>query len=143
MKRIICSLTAVILMAGAWLIYNSHAQKYRLQVVLAKELRKAMGAMMGDLGSARAVTVRGVPADGQWYHEIAFQDGKDGPVQYRIGPGDNHLNRVGRGGAHVIAGHMRALDVRRQSDNASIVEVRIQAYNGLSLTSNFKIRLQE
>ena len=84
--KFLSSVLAMVLVFGAALVvYNiTKRQRYDSQVVLAKELHKAMDAMMGDLRQARTITVKGVPPDGQWHHAVTFNTTEEGPVQYRL-----------------------------------------------------------
>lgn len=135
----------VIIGVLAGLMYNNSVrQKHLSQVALAKELHKAMGAMMTDLRQGRAGSVKGVPADGKWHHEIAFSTIKEGAIEYRLsGESGSDLNRTSAGVSQTIAAHIGTLNLRRQAADNSLMEVQLQARNNLSLTSNFKIRMQE
>lgn len=135
----------VVAIAAGLVFYNSFArQQYRSQVILAKELRKAMDAMMWDLRQAKAMTVKGVPADGQWRHEIIFDTVRDEGISYLLnGPAGDQLKRAHQETRRLIASHMGELNIRRQAESPSVLEVQIKARNETSLMSNFKIRMQD
>ena len=115
-------------------------QDYNQRVVLAQEIHGAMNHLMFDLRSARQGSVQEVLADGQWHDRIAFADAH-GPVEYFLK--DGHLDRRSAGKTMSIADHIAFLHMRRPSADPAVLEVQIQARDRLSLTSNFKIRMQE
>ena len=113
---------------------------HNAQMALARETRKAMDAMMGDFREARSATIEGVPADGKWYHSLAFDKGTQGAVRYELTPAGHELRRVTPGSSRTVAVHIAVLNIRRQPGVADVLEVQLQAQNSGTLISNFKIR---
>ncbi len=141
-KLLLAGILAVAVVSLA--VYISSRYQYSSQLGLAKELKKAMQAMMVDLSQAKAKSITGVPADGQWHPSIAFENVKSEGVQYVLGgPKRNELSRLSNGSSNRVAEHIGTLHMRRQSADTSMIEVRLQAQNNMSLASNFKIRMQE
>ena len=117
--------------------------KHDAQMVLAQETHKAMSAMMADFREARSTTIEGVPADGKWYHTVAFEKGQEGIVRYEVTPASHELRRTSTGFDRTVARYMDGLNIRRQSGALDIFEVQLQAKNQAELVSNFKIRTRD
>ena len=116
-------------------------QDYSQKVILAKETRKVMGQLMVDLRGAASKSINGAPADGRWYDRFAF-DRSTIAVEYSLKQG--FLSRLSEGNRMPVAQHIASVRMRRQPNEASVVEVQIKAHQNLSsLVSNFKIRLQD
>ena len=128
-------------MAGV-LFYISLRQN-SVSLVLAAETHKAMSAMMVDLRQARASTIEGVPADGKWYHSVAFEKAKEGIVRYEVTPAGRELRRISTGANRTVARSMEGLNIRRQLGVVDVLEVQLQAKNRAELVSNFKIRTRD
>ncbi len=144
-KAIVIALLVIFGTIGGWLVYKTKARNnYQSQVVLAKELNKAMNTMMSDFRHAKASSVEGVPIDGQWYHEVSFKTIQEGQISYELsGQNNDQLKRINNGEAKLVALHMENLNLRRMPGDNAVLEVQIQARNNAQLTSNFKIRLLE
>ncbi len=113
------------------------------QVILAEELRKATMAMMGDLRYARTATVKGVPADGQWYQEVEFSTDRGKAIGYNLdGSAQGVLRRTKGERTRQVAQYIQGFSVRRQPGKDSVLEVQLKAHKGTSLTSRFKVRMQ-
>ncbi len=143
-KRRTILVISVLIAVVAGVFYQSAAyQKYRAQVGLAKELHKAMNAMMNDFREAQTASVQGVSANGQWRHAIAFTTAQ-GPVRYQLsGPKSNELKRTAGDGPQLIAHHIGTFNIRRLPEDSAVLEVQIAAQNKSSLSSNFKVRMRD
>ncbi len=124
-------------------LYVKFLNKPGSQMVLAQETRKAMDAMMGDFREARSTTIVGVPADGKWHHDVAFNKGEGEVVRYQVVAATHELQRSEGNNQHTVASHMSVLNVRRQPGVLDVLEVQLQAENQSTLVSNFKIRTRE
>jgi hypothetical protein len=74
-------ITILFVLVSAFLAFkfvNDPKRRYDNQAVAAAQVRLAMEAMMEDLREARAKTLKGVPADGKWHHEVIFNKGQQG-----------------------------------------------------------------
>ena len=116
---------------------------HNAQMALARETRKAMDAMMGDFREARSASIKGVPADGRWHHELAFDKGAQGTVHYGLTPAGHELRRIAPGSDRTVAVHITGLNIRRQPGVLDVLEVQLQAQNQGTLISNFKIRTRD
>lgn len=142
-KIFVISALAVFLAVTGILLYRITVKRnYQSQVVLAQEIRKAMGTMMADLRQAQTATVTGVPADGQWHQAIGFKTPIQGNIKYALNS-SGEIRRSAEGRSQAVAFYMGGLNFRRQPGDLSMLEVQVQARNAASLTSNFKIRMQE
>jgi hypothetical protein len=113
---------------------------YRQKIVLAQEIRKSLDHLMPDLYTVSADAIKDVPADGQWYDQITFEDARQGVVVYKLRAG--HLWRLIQGHDLLIARDIGALRVRRQKETPDILEVQIEAKNNVTLVSNVRIRIR-
>ncbi len=127
---------------GAFLLYKfSPWGVHQQQVSLAKELRKAISATMLDLSQAKSSSIEGIPADGQWYHFTSFDTHQYGKIGYSIN--NKQLMRKDVNVDQVISKHVKEFNLRRKSNEPMIVDVKIVLKEGIILSSNFRVRLQE
>ena len=110
-------------------------------MVLAQDIRKVLGSLMVDLQDARESSIQDVPADGQWHHRFAFENTRQGPLEYLIK--DGHLLRINGGKTVLIADNINDMHIRRQKETPDILEVQIEAQKNVSLVSNLRIRIRE
>jgi hypothetical protein len=111
---------------------------YERNMDLARQVHKVMTRLMYDLREAKHDSLQNVPPDGKWHQHPVFSIEKEGKIVYSLHEG--HLIRSSRGQNVVIAQHIASLQVRRFAKERDIWEVRIEAKNKLTLTSNLKIR---
>jgi hypothetical protein len=123
------------------LIKIKNREDFQHKKVLAQEIHKVLGVLMLDLRDARESSIQDVPADGQWYGHIAFENDQLGPVEYMTNNG--HLMRLNHGQRLLIADHIKEIHIRRQQGSPTLIEVQIEAHTDVSLESNFKIRIRE
>lgn len=116
-----------------------HHNEFLQKEVLAQEIHKVLGRLMLDLNEAQQNTIQDAPADGQWHSRIAFDHTKLGALEYVIK--DGHLWRKSDLRTEMIADHIGAMRIRRQIQTPDLLEVQIEAMDGVSLLSNFKIRM--
>ncbi|MBF0503709.1 MAG: hypothetical protein HQL14_01275 [Candidatus Omnitrophica bacterium] len=140
--KIICAFLLIGLLALMIVIFFKVKNKedYHQKVILAHEIRKALDHLMFDLREAREDTIQDVPADGRWHGRIAFEHTGQGALEYELK--NEHLWRLNKGQAVLIADHIGGLFIRRQSQAPDILEVQIKAQNGVLLVSNFKVRIR-
>ena len=124
-------------------VFYGRSVSHNAQMVLARETRKAMDAMMGDLREAKSASITGVPADGKWHHAVAFDKGTEGVVHYELTPAGHELRRIAPGFDRTVAVHIAGLNIRRQPGVLDVLEVQLQAQNQGTLISNFKIRTRD
>ena len=135
----------VLTVAGVFYAKSVSQTKRQSQMALAKEIRKAMDAMMVDFREARSTTIQGVPADGQWHHRVSFNKGGKNVVRYEVTSPTHELMRTeGDLSQFVpIARSIAGLNIRRQPGVLDVLEVQVQAKNQVELVSNFKIRTRD
>ena len=133
-------LVLVMICAGVFFWKTVQGQNHAQKVVLARDIGNVITYLMFDLREARQGTIRDVPADGKWHDRVAFaHDG--GAIEYYVENG--HVTRVSPGKTTAIANHIVMLRMRREAKSAAVMEVEIKAHDHVSLTSHFKIRMQE
>ena len=114
-------------------------QDYARKVVLSKQVRSVMIYLMLDLRDAKQATLKDVPVDNHWHERMAFVCAV-GPVEYGLRAG--RVSRMVAGRTTPIAEHIVFLRLRRLPKDPAVMEVQVQARDGVTLTSNFKIRLR-
>ena len=134
----LCAIVLILGLCGVWKVVDQHI--YTRKLVLAQDIRKVMDYLMFDLQEARQKTLAGVPLDGKWHDHLAFAHAT-GRVEYSAKEG--RVIRLGEGKRMAIADHIALLRIRRQAAQPAIAEVQIEARDGVSLISNFKIRMQD
>ena len=141
-KVLIVAIFVLFLIVGVWICRRTiMMNENHSKIVLVKELHKAVSMMMADLRSAKASSISDVPTDGQWYHAVTFSTSQEGPINYNI-EGDK-IKRLYKKESYLVASRIGGLNLRRAPGQDSMLEVQIQAKDNLSLTTNFKVRLQE
>jgi len=141
-KRIIfvCLCIGLIVLTALVGLKIKNKEDYRRKIVLAGEIHKVLDHLMFDLYGAGANSIQDVPADGEWHHRIAFAHPGQGRGEYQLQGG--HLWRKSEGQASLIADHIGQLLIRRQKETPDILEVQIEAKDGVSLLSHLKIRIR-
>lgn len=116
-------------------------QKHEQQMSLARELRKAISATMLDLSQAKSASIEGIPPDGQWHHNTSFETHQYGKIGYSLS--NDKLIRQDSKESQVIATHVKEFNLRRMPNEHMIVDVKVVLKQGISLNSNFRVRLRE
>jgi hypothetical protein len=137
----VCLFIVFFILTGLTFFKIKHMEDFQQKAVLAVEIRKVLETLMFDLREAREDTIQGIPADGLWYHRIAFDRARQGALEYTIK--DGHLLRTNKGQTLLIADHIADISLRRQANAPGILEVRIEARHNVSLISNLRIRMRE
>ncbi len=114
---------------------------HQRQLGLARELRKAISATMLDLSQAKSGSIEGVPSDGQWHHSVRFNTHQYGQISYKLN--SLQLIRQDVKSEQVIATHVKEFNMRRTQREPMIVDVKVILKDGILLSSNFRVRLQE
>ncbi|MDE1921696.1 MAG: hypothetical protein KGJ09_10295 [Candidatus Omnitrophica bacterium] len=124
-----CLLIPFLVLLTLGFVKIKHWEEYRQKVVLAKDIRLVLESLLLDLTESRDNALVHVRADGLWH----------GDPQYSIK--DGHLFRIDGRRRSLVADHIISLLVRRQRKNPDILEIRIEARQGVSLASNLRIRI--
>ena len=161
-EALMTTLIMAVILGAILMILLSGSESWQVnsaQVEANQEVRKAMEWMKQELIQGGSSTITNVPADGTWYPTITFKtaSGVSGGVitwssntiQYlRGGTNSQQLLRRSGGVDKVIAIDMQALQFRRQSSSANVVEINVQAQKDtprgthLTASANFQVKLR-
>jgi len=133
----ICIFVPLAALLGFILFKMNKIQRAEEKVVMAHEIQKAQQQLMMDLMTVPLSSLE-FPADGQWYDHI--KAGR-GPQSFAYVIKDGHLWRIAPQATQEIADYMQDLRIRRKSTSSDIVEVQIQAQDGIPMFSYLKLRM--
>jgi hypothetical protein len=136
----VCLVGVLLVVTACIVLRIKNKENYHQKTLLAQEIHKVLDHLMFDLYDVSTGSLQDLPADGKWYDSIAFKHTGQGVSQYALRGG--HLWLFKDGKALLIADYIRRLGVRRQKETPDILELQIEAQNGVSLLSNLKIRLR-
>ena len=115
-------------------------EEFKQKAVLAQEIRKTLDCLMIDIYQGKEGSFKYFVADGVWHNHITFDVPKEGPLEYMIIK--DHLYRINNTRETLVADHIADLRIRRQMSRPDVLEVQVEAKNGVSLTSNLRIRIK-
>ena len=136
---IICGLIPFFILMGFTFIKIKEKQEFQQKLVLAQEIRKGLVHLMLDLRQARTGAIIDAPADGQWHSRVAFIQDNKGILEYIVK--DGHLWRIDRGNPFMIADHITDLRMRREGVQGDILELQIEAHDGVTVKYVLKIKV--
>ena len=134
---IVCSLIILIILT---LWEKKEREDFKQRALLALEIQKAVEFLIVDLPQAQENSIKDVPADGIWYHHIAFDLASQGVFEYLIK--DGSLFRINKGKLLLIADNIGDLRIRRYKNVPNILEIQIEAHKNVSLISNLRLRIR-
>ncbi len=148
-KIFICVILSCGLVLTAIFFYNKKENGLtHINMMLAKENRKAVSWLMNDLRRAGASTMVNLPANGKTYHAVNFKmDNEQVVTRYFLSK--EKLIRTYAGNSEVIADHVLKMELQRQAATSDIVDVALSIgeaknffHRGFQINSNFKIKVR-
>lgn len=133
----ICIFVPLAILLGFVLFKMNKIQQAEEKMVMSHEIQKAQRHLMLDLMTAPLNSLA-LPANGQWYDHIKAGTGSQS-FAYVIK--DNQLWRITPEQTQDVANYMQDLRVRRQSASSDIIEVQLQAQDGIPMFSYLKLRM--
>jgi len=137
---IICLLILLFITLTLTIVKFKQKEEFKQKARLAQEIRKALDHLMVDIFQESEGSINDLPADGLWRNHIAFVVVNQGALEYSTK--DGHMFRINKGKGTLIADHIADLRFRRQATRPDLLEVQIEAKQGVSLTSNLRIRIK-